>query len=75
METCLSTELICYTVFICLVTSTLCNPMDHRLPDSSVHGDSPGKNTGVGCHTLFQEIFPPRDQTQVIHIASGFYTI
>ena len=27
-------------------------------PGSSVHGDSPGKYTGVGCHALFQEIFP-----------------
>ena len=33
---------------------TLCNPMDCSLPGSSVHGDSPGKNTGVGCHFLFQ---------------------
>ena len=24
--------------------------MDFSLPCSSVHGDSPGKNTGVGCH-------------------------
>ena len=24
---------------------------------SSVHGDSPGKNTGVGCHFLLQGIF------------------
>ena len=23
-----------------------------------VHGDSPGKNTGVGCHALLQGIFP-----------------
>ena len=28
---------------------TLCDPMDCSLPSSSVHGDSPGKNTGVGC--------------------------
>ena len=27
-------------------------------PGSSVHGDSSGKNTGVGCHALLQEIFP-----------------
>ena len=26
-------------------------------PDSSGHGDSPGKNTGVGCHALLQGIF------------------
>ena len=27
------------------------------LPGSSVHGDSRGKNTGVGCHFLLQGIF------------------
>ena len=37
---------------------TLCDPMDCRLPGSSVHGDSPGKNTGVDCHALLQGIFP-----------------
>ena len=37
---------------------TLCDPMDCSLPGSSVHGNSPGKNTGVGCHALLQEIFP-----------------
>ena len=36
---------------------TLCDSMDCSLPGSSVHGDSPGKNTGVGCHALLQEIF------------------
>ena len=37
---------------------TLCNPMGCSLPGSSVQGDSPGKNTGVGCHALLQGIFP-----------------
>ena len=37
---------------------TLCDPMDCSLPGSSVHGDSPGKNTGVGSHALLQGIFP-----------------
>ena len=37
---------------------TLCNPMDCSPPVSSVHGDSPDKNTGVGCHALLQGIFP-----------------
>ena len=32
--------------------STLCDPMDCSSPGSSAHGDSPGKNTGVGCHAL-----------------------
>ena len=28
--------------------------MDCSPPSSSVHRDSPGKNTGVGCHALLQ---------------------
>ena len=36
---------------------TLYDPMDRSLPGSSVHGDTPGKNTGVGCHGLLQRIF------------------
>ena len=36
----------------------LCDPMDCSPPSSSVHGDSPGKTTGVGCHFLLQGIFP-----------------
>ena len=32
--------------------------MDCSPPGSSVHGDSPGKNTGVGCHAFLQGIFP-----------------
>ena len=50
-----------YSAVLCLVTQsclTLCDPMECSLPGSSVHGDSPGKNTGVGCHALFQGIFP-----------------
>ena len=50
---------MCYVV-LCLVTQlcpTLCNPMDCSPPGSSVHGDSPGKNTGVGCYAFLQGIF------------------
>ena len=47
---------------------TLCDPMNHNPPDSSVHGDSPGKNTGVGCHALPQEVFTPRDLTHISHV-------
>ena len=37
---------------VCLVTRScpiLCNPMDCSSPGSSVHEDSPSKNTGVPC--------------------------
>ena len=46
---------------VCLVAQscpTLCNPMNCSPPGPSVHGDSSGKNTGVGCHALLQGIFP-----------------
>ena len=36
----------------------LCNPVDCSPRGSSVHGDSPCKNTEVSCHALLQEIFP-----------------
>ena len=61
----------------CLVTQsclTLCDPMDCTPPDSSVHGDSLGKNTGVGCHALLQGIFPIWGSTQFSHFAGGFFT-
>ena len=35
---------------------TFCDPLDCSLLGCSVHGDSPGRNTGVGCHIL-QGIF------------------
>ena len=46
---------------LCLVARsclTLCDPMDSSPPGFSVHGDSPGKNTRLGCHALHQGIFP-----------------
>ena len=38
--------------------STLWDPMDCSRPGSSVHGDFPGKNTGVGYDGTLQDIFP-----------------
>ena len=35
--------------------------MNCGFPDSSVHGDSPGKNTRVGCCVLLQGIFPTQE--------------
>ena len=52
-------HLIC--AVLCLVAQlcpTLHDPMDCSPPSSSVHRDSPGKNTDVGFHALLQEIFP-----------------
>ena len=34
-----------------------CDPMEYSPPGSSIHGISPAKNTGVGCHFPLQGIF------------------
>ena len=57
----LSTPLIVKSevkVLVVQLRLTVCDPMDCSLPGSSVHGDSPAKNTRVGCHALLQGIFP-----------------
>ena len=48
-------NLLFFFSHLCL---TIWDPMACSPPGSSVHGDSPGKNTGVGCHALLQGIFP-----------------
>ena len=48
---------------LCLVTQsclTLCDLMNCSPPGSRVHGDSPGKNTGVACLVL-QGILPTQE--------------
>ena len=48
----------CCAVPHCSVMSNPLQPMDCSPPGSSVHGDSLGKNAGVGCDALLQGIFP-----------------
>ena len=44
-------------------------PKDCSPPGFSVHGDSPGKNTGVGCHALLQGIFlTPGIELNLLHL-------
>ena len=45
-------------VLSCSVISDSLWPMECSSPGSSVYGDSPGKNTGVGHHFFLQGIFP-----------------
>ena len=62
---------------VCLVAQwspTLCDPMGCSLPGSSIHEDSLGKNTGVGCIPSSRGSSQPRDRTQVSHITCGFFT-
>ena len=49
----LSAVILCWVFQSC---PTLWDPMNCSTPGSSIHGDSPGKNTGVGYHALLQGI-------------------
>ena len=54
----------------------LCDSMNYSPPGSSVHGDSPGKNTGVGCHALLQGIFPTQGLNPgLLHCRQIFYSL
>ena len=68
--------IVLFSLFLvlCLVAQLcpiLYNPMDCTLPGFSIHGDSPSKNAGMGCHALLQGIF----LTQVSHIAGNSFTV
>ena len=55
-------------VLSCFSRVWLCSPADCSPPGSCLW-DSPGKNTGVSCHTLLQGSSLPRDQTCVSHVS------
>ena len=61
------------------VCPTFCNLVDYSLPGSSVHGDSPDKNTGVGCLFLlqgmllfFSQLFVRPPQTTILSSCVSF---
>ena len=61
--------------FVCLFAQsclTFCDPMNCSPRDSSVHGDSLGKNTGIGFHAILQGIFPTKGSNPS-HIAGRFF--
>ena len=55
-QRCLLSEVCAYSA--AKSCPTLCDPMDSSPPGSSVHWDSPGKNTGEGSHSPLQGIVP-----------------
>ena len=52
----ISSKCVCLVTQLCL---TPCDRMDHSPPGSSLHGDSPDKRTGMGCHALLQDVPNP----------------
>ena len=64
---------VCLVAQLCL---TLYDPMDCNPPGSSVHGDSPGKNTGVGSHALLHGIFPIQESNPgLLHCEQILYCL
>ena len=71
-----------YSVLHCAVLShsvmfDFLRPHGRNPPGSSVHGESLGKNIGVGCHSLLQGIFPTQGSTHdscISHTAGRFFT-
>ena len=76
------TNTLCMPAKLLQLYLSLCNPTDCSSPGSSCLWDSPGKNTGVGCHFLLQGIemaqksnLCPRCQEQIMkcYVISPFF--
>ena len=68
-------SLYCAVLSHSVMSDSLC-PHGLSLPGSSVHGDSPGKNTGVGCHALLQEVFPAQGSNPgLLHCGQILYNL
>ena len=69
---------VCMCVSRSVMSDSLWPHMNCSPPGFSVHGDYPGKNTGVGCHFLLQRIFPTQGSNpcllHLLALAGGFYT-
>ena len=71
---------MCYQILLAHLLSnsvasvlTLCDRKDCSAPGSSVHENSPNKNTGMGCHALLQEIILTQGSNPPA-LAGGFFT-
>ena len=66
--------LISYLFYTYLLSgSVVSDPLDCSLPDSSLAWDFPGKNTGMGCHFLFQGILLTQGLSLCLLHCSGFF--
>ena len=71
------TPLGCYhPCWECMRSSQSCSVVSDSLWPHGIHSpwNSPGQNTGVGCLSLLQWIFPTQELNRVSCIAGGFFT-
>ena len=65
---------LCCAMVNCSVVSDSFQPHELYLQGSSCPWDSPGKNTGVGCHALLQGIFPSQGSNPgILHCRKILY--
>ena len=58
------------------VVSDFCDPINCSPPGSSVHGGSPGKDMGLGCHFLLQWIFLTQESNRgLLHCRQILYQL
>ena len=66
----------CVCTCVCLIAHSYLTLWPHGLPGSSVRGDSPGKNTGAGCHAFLQGIFPTQGPNPcLLHCKQILYSL
>ena len=61
-----------FTVYTCCVCSVSLHPYGLLTTRLLSPWDSPGKNTGVGCQALLQEIFPTQGLISLLCLLSDF---
>ena len=76
LNTILKPLCLCSDTQLCL---TLCDSWKCSPPGSSVHGAFPGKNIGMGCHSLLQGIFPTQGSNlcllRLLALAGGSFPL
>ena len=72
------TDAVCVCVCVCVLVTQLCptliDPMDHRPPDSSVHGILQARIQEWVAIPFCRGSSPPRDRTWIVCIAGRFFT-
>ena len=72
--TCIGVSEAKVNVKVAQLCLTFCNPMDCSPPDSSVHGILRARILEWVAIPFSRGSSQPRDQTQVSHMAGGFFT-
>ena len=71
---CLSLSLVILRL-VARLCPILCGSMDCSPPGFSVHEDTPGKSTGVGCHTFLQGVFSTQGSNSDLPHCRWFFMV